>query len=159
MENAALRAGPRPYHLHLFTTACMLSAAAWPMAADPDKRNKVISLVGDLTADMMRGLDAYRASPAQAQRRQHPVIWQDGTTRLLRVEGAEKNAVPVLLVMMAIERVGPALTAQTGMVGPIATIAMGVWLLGEPFSALLAAGTVLVVAGIYVFTRAPTPTP
>ncbi|HET6827515.1 MAG TPA: DMT family transporter, partial [Ramlibacter sp.] len=65
------------------------------------------------------------------------------------------TAVPVLLVMMAIERVGPALTAQAGMVGPIATIAMGVWLLGEPFSAMLAAGTVLVVAGIYVFTRAP----
>jgi drug/metabolite transporter (DMT)-like permease len=63
------------------------------------------------------------------------------------------TAVPVLLVMMAIERVGPAVTAQTGMVGPLSTIAMGIWLLGEPFTSLLAAGTALVLMGIFVFTR------
>lgn len=64
------------------------------------------------------------------------------------------TAVPVVLVMMAIERIGSALTAQTGMIGPLSTIFMGVWLLGEPFTAWLAAGTALVVAGIFVFTRA-----
>ena len=64
------------------------------------------------------------------------------------------TAVPVLLVMMAIERVGPSLTAQTGMVGPLSTILMGVLILGEPFTAWVAAGTVLVIAGIFVFTRA-----
>ena len=64
------------------------------------------------------------------------------------------TAVPVLLVMMAVERVGAAVTAQTGMVGPVSTILMGVWLLGEPFTAWTAAGTVLVIAGIFVFTRA-----
>ena len=63
------------------------------------------------------------------------------------------TAVPVLLVMMAIERVGPAVTAQTGMVGPVSTILLGVWLLGEPFTAWVAAGTGLVLAGIFVFTR------
>ncbi|WP_354004911.1 DMT family transporter [Ramlibacter albus] len=62
------------------------------------------------------------------------------------------TAVPVLLVMMAIERIGPAATAQTGMIGPLTTIAMGVWLLGEPFTAWLVAGTVLVIAGIFVFS-------
>ena len=64
------------------------------------------------------------------------------------------TAVPVLLVMMAIERVGPSVTAQTGMVGPVSTILMGVWLLGEPFTPWIAAGTALVIAGIFVFTRA-----
>jgi drug/metabolite transporter (DMT)-like permease len=64
------------------------------------------------------------------------------------------TAVPVLLVMMAIERIGPALTAQAGMVGPLSTILMGVVLLGELFTAWIAAGTVLVIAGIFVFTRA-----
>ena len=63
------------------------------------------------------------------------------------------TAVPVLLVMMAIERIGAAATAQAGMVGPLSTILMGVWLLGEPFTAWVAAGTVLVIAGIFVFTR------
>lgn len=60
---------------------------------------------------------------------------------------------PVLMVMMAVERIGAGLAAQTGMVGPMSTIMMGVFLLGEPFTAWVAAGTVLVVAGIYVFTR------
>ena len=63
------------------------------------------------------------------------------------------TAVPVLLVMMAIERVGASVTAQTGMVGPMSTILMGVLILGEPFTAWVAAGTVLVIAGIFVFTR------
>jgi drug/metabolite transporter (DMT)-like permease len=63
------------------------------------------------------------------------------------------TAVPVLLVMMAIERIGPALSAQTGMVGPMSTILMGVLILGEPFTAWIAAGTVLVIAGIFVFSR------
>jgi drug/metabolite transporter (DMT)-like permease len=63
------------------------------------------------------------------------------------------TAVPVLMVMMAIERIGAGLAAQTGMVGPMSTILMGVLLLGEPFTAWVAAGTVLVVAGIFVFTR------
>ena len=64
------------------------------------------------------------------------------------------TAVPVLMVMMAIERIGPSLTAQTGMVGPMSTILMGVVILGEPFTVWIAAGSVLVVAGIFVFSNA-----
>ncbi len=63
------------------------------------------------------------------------------------------TAAPVLMVMMAIERVGAGLTAQTGMVGPLSTILMGVWILGEPFTLWVAAGTALVIVGIFVFTR------
>jgi drug/metabolite transporter (DMT)-like permease len=64
------------------------------------------------------------------------------------------TAVPVLLVMMAIERIGPAIAAQTGMIGPLSTIFMGVWLLDEPFTGWLALGTVLVIAGIFAVSRA-----
>lgn len=67
------------------------------------------------------------------------------------------TAVPVLMVMMAIERIGAGLAAQTGMIGPMSTILMGVLILGEPFTAWVAAGTVLVIAGIFVFTRAGRP--
>ncbi|APW40769.1 EamA family transporter [Rhodoferax koreense] len=59
---------------------------------------------------------------------------------------------PVMMVMMAIERIGAGTAAQVGMVGPLSTILMGVVILGEPFTAWVAAGTVLVVAGIFVFT-------
>jgi drug/metabolite transporter (DMT)-like permease len=57
------------------------------------------------------------------------------------------------MVMMAIERIGAGAAAQIGMVGPMSTIFMGVVILGEPFTLWVAAGTVLVIAGIFVFTR------
>ena len=65
------------------------------------------------------------------------------------------TAAPVLMVMMAVERIGAGVAAQTGMVGPMSTILMGVLLLGEPFTAWVAAGTALVVVGIFVFTSRP----
>ena len=60
---------------------------------------------------------------------------------------------PVLMVMMAIERIGATMAAQTGMVGPLSTILMGVVILGEPFTAWVAAGTALVLAGIWLLAR------
>jgi drug/metabolite transporter (DMT)-like permease len=63
------------------------------------------------------------------------------------------TAVPVLAVMMAIERIGAPLTAQTGMIGPISTIVMGVFILGEPLNAWIIVGTVLVLGGVYLVSR------
>jgi drug/metabolite transporter (DMT)-like permease len=60
---------------------------------------------------------------------------------------------PVLMVMMAIERVGASVAAQTGMVGPLSTIIMGIVILGEPFTGWIVAGTVLVLAGIWLLAR------
>ncbi|WP_341893113.1 DMT family transporter [Variovorax sp. YR752] len=60
---------------------------------------------------------------------------------------------PVLMVMMAMERIGSTLTAQTGMLGPMSTILMGVLLLGEPFTAWVAAGTALVLGGVWLLAR------
>jgi drug/metabolite transporter (DMT)-like permease len=64
------------------------------------------------------------------------------------------TVVPVMMVMMAIERIGSGLAAQLGMVGPMSTMLMGVLLLDEPFTAWLVAGTVLVLAGVFVCSRA-----
>jgi drug/metabolite transporter (DMT)-like permease len=63
------------------------------------------------------------------------------------------TAVPVLAVMMAIERIGAPLTAQTGMIGPMSTILMGVFILGEPLNVWIIAGTVLVLGGVYLVSR------
>ena len=60
---------------------------------------------------------------------------------------------PVLMVMMAIERIGASLTAQTGSIGPLSTIFLAVLLLGEQFTPWVAAGTVLVLAGIWLLAR------
>jgi drug/metabolite transporter (DMT)-like permease len=61
---------------------------------------------------------------------------------------------PVLAVMMAIERIGATLSAQMGMIGPLATLAMGVAILGEPLNRWIVGGTALVLAGIWLLARA-----
>ena len=60
---------------------------------------------------------------------------------------------PVVMVMMAIERIGATLAAQTGMIGPLSTILMGVTILGEPFTVWIAAGTLMVLAGIWLLAK------
>ena len=63
------------------------------------------------------------------------------------------TAAPVLMVMMAVERIGASAASQAGMVGPLSTLLMGALLLDEPFTLWVVAGTALVIAGIYVFSR------
>lgn len=63
------------------------------------------------------------------------------------------TVLPVLLVMIVIERIGPGLTAQIGMIGPMATLLMGVWILDEAFNLWIIAGTVLVLSGVFWVTR------
>lgn len=76
-----------------------------------------------------------------------PVMWMSLLNALLC------TVMPVLAVMMAIERIGPALSSQVGMVGPLATIALGVYLLGEPFTVWILAGTALVLLGVGLLAR------
>jgi len=76
-----------------------------------------------------------------------PVAW------LSLVNGTLCTVVPVLLVMMAIERIGSAKAAQYGMVGPITTIGLGVLILDEPFTAWVAAGTLCVLGGVALLAR------
>ena len=78
-----------------------------------------------------------------------PVLW------LSLLNATVCTALPVLLVMMAIERIGPGLTAQTGMIGPMSTLLMGVVILGEPFNGWIVAGTALVLGGVFLVTRTP----
>lgn len=60
---------------------------------------------------------------------------------------------PVLLVMLAIERIGAALTSQVGMVGPMATLSLGVLVLGEPLNMWIGLGTLLVLGGVYMASQ------
>lgn len=58
------------------------------------------------------------------------------------------TVMPVLLTTAALARLGSTVSAQVGMVGPMSTVLMGIWLLGEPFTAWVAAGTALVLGGV-----------
>ncbi|MFZ4651987.1 MAG: DMT family transporter [Rubrivivax sp.] len=89
---------------------------------------------------LLKPLDTVAAQPA-------PVFW------LSLLNATACTFAPVLLTMMAIERLGSALTTQVGMIGPVSTILMGVLLLGEPFTPSLAAGSALVFAGVAMLSR------
>ncbi len=76
-----------------------------------------------------------------------PVLW------LALLNALVGTFIPVLMMMLAMERIGAAQAAQVGMVGPVATIALGVVLLGEPLNGFIVAGTGLVLAGVWLLAR------
>lgn len=61
--------------------------------------------------------------------------------------------VPVLMTMLALERIGAGITAQVGMIGPMSTILLSVVILGEPFNTWIAVGTGLVVSGVWLLAK------
>lgn len=85
--------------------------------------------------------------PLAAAQVPQPVLW------LSLLNASVCTVLPVFLVMMAIERLGAGLAAQVGMVGPMSTLLMGVWILGEPFNGWVIAGTLLVLGGVFWVTR------
>lgn len=56
--------------------------------------------------------------------------------------------VPMLLIMAAVNRVGPGLTAQAGVVGPVATVFLGWYFLGEAIGVLQIVGVVVVLVSM-----------
>jgi drug/metabolite transporter (DMT)-like permease len=91
--------------------------------------------------------------PISAMQVPSPVIW------LSVLNATVCTFVPVVLVMMAIERVGAPLAAQAGTIGPLSTILLAVIFLGEPFTIWIALGTALVLMGVWLLTRVrPLPT-
>jgi drug/metabolite transporter (DMT)-like permease len=63
------------------------------------------------------------------------------------------TVVPVLLVMMGIERIGAGLASQFGMIGPMSTLLMGAYFLDEPLNMWVGVGTVLVLLGVFWASR------
>jgi drug/metabolite transporter (DMT)-like permease len=86
-------------------------------------------------------------NPIESARVAEPVIW------LSVLNATACTVAPVWMVMVAIERIGPALASQAGMVGPMSTITMGVIFLGEPFTPVLVMGTALVLTGVWLLAR------
>lgn len=58
--------------------------------------------------------------------------------------------VPMLLVMIAVNRVGSGLTAQAGAAGPVATVFLGWYFLGEPIYLVQIIGMVIVLISVAI---------
>ena len=59
---------------------------------------------------------------------------------------------PSFMVNLAISKVGPQATSAVGMIAPISTILLAIFVLGEPFGFLDGVGTFITVAGIGLYT-------
>jgi drug/metabolite transporter (DMT)-like permease len=66
--------------------------------------------------------------------------------------GIFATVLPSFMVNAALGRIGAEAVATIGTISPVATIAMAILILGEPFTPTDALGTVLVIAGVGLFT-------
>ena len=62
------------------------------------------------------------------------------------------TVLPSFMMNAALERIGAEAVSMIGTLSPVATIGMAILVLGEPFTLTDALGTVLVVAGVGLFT-------
>jgi drug/metabolite transporter (DMT)-like permease len=69
------------------------------------------------------------------------------------VNGIFCTVMPVLMTMMAVQRIGAGTASQAGMIGPVSTLFLGALVLGEPITNWQLAGTGLVLAGIYLLSQ------
>ena len=67
------------------------------------------------------------------------------------------TVLPVWLVMRGVQLLGASLAAQVGMIGPLSTIWMAAWWLGEPVTGRLMLGTAAILGGIVILAKASRP--
>ena len=63
------------------------------------------------------------------------------------------TVIPMLLIMIAINRIGSTLVAQAGILGPVSTIFMGYLILSEPVTWTQIGGMTLVIAAMWLLVR------
>lgn len=63
------------------------------------------------------------------------------------------TVIPMLLIMIAINRIGSPLVAQAGILGPVSTIFMGYLILSEPVTWTQIGGMTLVIAAMWLLVR------
>lgn len=76
---------------------------------------------------------------------------------LMLAIGTLSTVAPAYCISFAIGLIGPERTAIIGNVSPLVTVCLAVFILGEAFTPWHALGTVLVLGGVWLFTRKEKP--
>jgi drug/metabolite transporter (DMT)-like permease len=63
----------------------------------------------------------------------------------------------MLIIMIAINRIGSPLVAQAGILGPVSTIFLGYFILSEPITWIQISGMSLVIAAMWLLVRKDAP--
>jgi len=79
-----------------------------------------------------------------------PVMW------LSVINAVFCTVLPVSMTMVAVARIGAPMASQAGMIGPVSTLALAFWLLGEPVTGVQLAGSALVLGGMYLLSARKT---
>ena len=76
-----------------------------------------------------------------------PIYW------LSLLNASVCTVIPMLLIMIAIHRIGSPLVAQAGILGPVSTVFMGYLVLSEPITWMQISGMSLVMAAMWLLVR------
>jgi len=63
------------------------------------------------------------------------------------------TVIPMMFIMLSVRRIGSALTSQAGILGPLSTIFMGWYFLGEEITFFQMSGLVLVVIAMWLLMK------
>ncbi|RZI85956.1 MAG: DMT family transporter [Rubrivivax sp.] len=80
------------------------------------------------------------------------IAWQVWALSLLNAIAC--TVLPVWMVMRGVQLLGASVASQVGMVGPLSTIWMAAWVLGEPITGRLMLGTAAILIGIVWLAKA-----
>jgi len=84
--------------------------------------------------------------PLAALAQPAPVMW------LSLINAVFCTVLPVSLTMIAVACIGAPMASQAGMIGPVSTLLLAFWLLGEPITGWQIAGSTLVLGGMYLLS-------
>ncbi|MEO6014890.1 MAG: DMT family transporter [Devosia sp.] len=119
-------------------------------------------LIDKLGAQLFTSIAMSAAGPAVIAHflATHPIsgLAVDGHGLLLMLAiGTIATVAPAYCISGAIGRIGPERTAIIGNVSPVVTVSLAISVLGENFTIWHAAGTALVLLGVWLFSRKQSP--
>ncbi|MBN9310686.1 MAG: DMT family transporter [Devosia sp.] len=119
-------------------------------------------LIDRLGAELFTSIAMSAAGPAVVTHflATHPVgalaVTGNGFLLMLAI-GTISTVVPAYCISGAIGLIGPERTAIIGNISPLVTVGLAIFILGEAFTPWHALGTVLVLGGVWLFTRREKP--
>lgn len=127
------------------TFACGLALAQWAVVAWGGH-----AMVGWLPSAPPQ--PPAMTSSAHAASQWAGIPWQVWALSLLNAIVC--TVLPVWMVMRGVQLLGPSMASQVGMVGPLSTLWMASWFLGEPITGRLMLGTSAILLGVVWLAKA-----
>lgn len=144
VDSAAVLVGASCVFASSLAYAIYLSGSATMIVRLGSSRFSALALLVSTAATL---LHFFAAQPLSAFAQPLPIYVYGGAMALF------STILPVFMLSAAIRRIGASRSALIGTLGPVLTILLGWWLLGEPLSLAQIGGAALVLAGVWLAAR------